>query len=263
MNTLLTSWQWSAGSLALLLLICGAYGWLWKARWGEKAGIFCAALLLMVLCLFSPLAVLSEHYLFSAHMAVHVVLLLLVGPLLVLSLPPFRTRTTQVLLAKPWLGWVAGIGTMWFWHLPFVFHRMMTHGSGLPLHRLETLSLIVAGMVFSYPVLGASRKMHPLGGVLYLGAACLCCSLLGLLITFAPAGLYHHYLAMHDGYGLNRLIQNGWGLSEETDQQAAGLIMWVPCCMIYLAGALLLLKQWFEENELRSAIESFTKKSTL
>jgi cytochrome c oxidase assembly factor CtaG len=264
----MTSWQWNAGGLSVLALVCIAYAWLYRTQRPKRPGIFAAAVLLLALCFFSPLAVLSEHYLFSAHMSVHVMLLLLVGPLLVMALPhllpPGWQRAAHALSARPWLGWAAGIGVMWFWHLPGVFNAMMAHGSGAAwMHGAETLSLLVAGVMFSYPLIGASRRMHPLSGVLYLGTACVCCSLLGLMITFAPVGIYHHYLAMHDRFGLNAVISDRWSLSAADDQQAAGLIMWVPCCMIYAAGALLLLRRWFAVKELHDSINSFSKKSTL
>jgi len=56
-------------------------------------------------------------------------------------------------------------------------------------------------------------------------------------------------MAMNDEYGFNNIIKNKWGISSEMDQQIAGLIMWVPCCFIYLTAAMVLLKKWFKEKE--------------
>jgi cytochrome c oxidase assembly factor CtaG len=100
-------------------------------------------------------------------------------------------------------------------------------------------------MLFCWPLAGPVPRyhIHPLQGVLYLFTACITCSLLGLLITFAPLGTYHHYLDM-DAM-MHSTGSGPWGLSRAADQQAAGLIMWVPCCFIYLAGCLLLLQRWF------------------
>ena len=74
-------------------------------------------------------------------------------------------------------------------------------------------------------------------------------ALLGLLITFTPTNTYHHFLSMQDDYGLNKIILNDWGLTQSIDQQAAGLIMWVPCCLIYVTGAMYLLVDWFKQKE--------------
>ncbi len=48
---------------------------------------FISALLLIIVCIDSPLYFIGENYLFSAHMIVHVLLLLIAGPLLVASIP--------------------------------------------------------------------------------------------------------------------------------------------------------------------------------
>jgi len=141
---------------------------------------------------------------------------------------------------------------------------MMRHDiAGHTLHVVETVSIIVSGMIFSYPVVARHRKIHTMAGVLYLFSACTFCSLLGLMITFAPAGVYYHYLAADDVYHLNAVIMNDWQISHVADQQAAGLIMWVPCCMIYVSGALYLLKQWFDEKEYRAPLQTMAKKTTV
>ena len=38
-------------------------------------------------------------------------------------------------------------------------------------------------------------------------------------------------------------------MSAGTDQQAAGLIMWVPCCLIYLTASMAILITWFDKKE--------------
>jgi cytochrome c oxidase assembly factor CtaG len=53
---------------------------------------------------------------------------------------------------------------------------------------------------------------------------------------------------MHDQYGLNKMILKS-GITQSVDQQAAGLIMWVPCCLIYVTGAMYLLLHWFKQKE--------------
>jgi putative membrane protein len=198
----------------------------------------------------------------SAHMVVHVLLLLVVGPLLVLSLLPGKKQfATFFLYLKnhPVVGWLTGLGMMWFWHVPVVFNSAMAdvhqHSFSLiPL--LESLSLVAAGVLFAAPVLhpNSEYRMDALSGVVYLFTACIGCSLLGLLITFAPGGTYHHFLSRHDDFGFNQIILRA-GITQATDQQAAGLIMWVPCCLLYVSGALHLLVQWFGQKEMPSPIK--------
>jgi len=139
---------------------------------------------------------------------------------------------------------------MWCWHIPALFDASFTGMSGftiMPL--LHAGTMLLAGMLFSWPLVGPfpETHIHPLSGIIYLSTACISCSLLGLLITFAPINTFHHY-------GMARSLMNGrlsnpWGFSAATDQQAAGLIMWVPCCFVYLSGCLYLLQRWFAAKD--------------
>lgn len=255
MKNLLSYWQWDYGSLTGLMLLLIIYLLIWQRYSAAKLLPLLSAVGLLALCLFSSLALLSSDYLFSIHMVVHVVILLIVAPLLVLALPDQLPRMLQrfftVVRLHPWLSWICGVGIMWFWHVPAVFNRMMDHSGAFHevLHNCETISLIAAGMIFSYPVLRERDKMHPLASVIYLSSACVFCSLLGLMITFAPPGLYYHFLSSQDPLQLNTVIQRQWHISRADDQQAAGLIMWVPCCMIYVGASLYLLLNWFSERQ--------------
>lgn len=58
---------------------------------------------------------------------------------------------------------------------------------------------------------------------------------LGALLTFSRRPLYPHYAARAPELGLDVLL----------DQQLAGLVMWVPACLPYLAGAVWLLAREF------------------
>ena len=252
MNSFWAYWQIDFTSAALLLLLL-CFGIATKA---VRNACFWSAFVIAAICLFSPLHLLSSHYLFSAHMTVHVLLLLVIGPLLVLSLPQKESKLSSFfsfLKQHPVAGWLTGLGAMWFWHVPLVFNAAMaeahqSHFSIIAL--LETASLVLAGVLFAAPVLHPDKtyRIDALSGVVYLFTACIGCSLLGLLITFAPGGTYHHFLSRHDGVGLNQIIL-GAGLTQAIDQQAAGLIMWVPCCLLYVTGALYLLVQWFGQKE--------------
>jgi putative membrane protein len=253
MIEVLTYWNLDLSSLILFLIIVFFIVAI-KAYLNKKT--FISAISLLIICLFSPLHILSSHYLFSAHMIVHVILLLLIGPLLLASLSAEHKRFGHIfsfLKCYPIAGWLSGIGLMWFWHIPAIFNSAMSSMNYLSFNIMsiiEALSLIVAGALFSAPVLHPNKdyRVDVMSGVVYLFTACIGCSLLGLLITFAPAETYHHFLSMHDLYGLNRIIlQNG--ITQIIDQQAAGLIMWVPCCLIYVTGAMYLLIQWFNHKE--------------
>ena len=82
--------HWDLNPAALLLAagLAAAYWWLAGGRWQARAGYYASGLALFLLAELSPLHYLGMHALFSAHMVVHIVVLLLSGPLLVLGLPP-------------------------------------------------------------------------------------------------------------------------------------------------------------------------------
>ncbi|WP_347158926.1 cytochrome c oxidase assembly protein [Pontibacter chitinilyticus] len=255
------NWLLDPGVLLLFIAISGLYFLLSGGKWQKGAGLYFAGLILMLLVQSSPLHFLAMHYLFSAHMVGHIVLLLLCAPLLVLGLPQqpgakagrAMTGISEVLSHWPWLGWLCGIGVMWFWHIPAVFDTAFPATQATAFSMVPVLhvgSLLLAGMLFAWPLLGPlpEQRINPLVGVVYLFTACVGCSLLGLLITFAPLGIYHHYLSI-DPFGFASQIRNGWGITTEADQQAAGLIMWVPCCFIYLSGSLYLLHTWLTAKE--------------
>ena len=166
----------------------------------------------------------------------------------------------------PFLCWLAGVGVMWLWHVPAIYNQLFVmHGAMTAVHHMNVLSyihmlsLLIAGMLFCLPVINpySTYRLTPLFGVLYLTSACVGCSLLGLFITFAPAGTFTHYISMNANDSMLSLIRNNWNISAAADQQAGGLIMWVPCCFIYLSAAMVLLLKWFDtRNEVSSIINT-------
>ena len=66
--------------------------------------------------------------------------------------------------------------------------------------------------------------------------------LLGALMTFARVPWY-------PAYGSTALA---WGISPLQDQQLAGMVMWAPAGLIYLAATLALLSAWLRAAERRA-----------
>ena len=263
METVPIIYQWHFDPSILVLAICIIYLYYRIAGFRQQKNLVCfwTAICLFLLLEFSPLHFLGMHYYFSAHMITHVVSLLICGPLLVISIPnknpspkPKNLEILSSLLYKhAWLAWFAGVGIMWFWHIPAVFDASFTamndHFSVIPL--LHAGSMLLAGMLFSWPLFGPFKNyhIHALSGIVYLFTACVSCSLLGLLITFAPLNTFHYYTSLSASMNMNG--PNPWGLSVKSDQQAAGLIMWVPCCFVYLTCCIYLLQRWFRESDIQ------------
>jgi cytochrome c oxidase assembly factor CtaG len=253
MEPIIYHWHFDLLILLFIAALIGLYALISRFRYRLNNFCFWIAILIFFITECSPLDYLGMHYYFSVHMIGHVVILLICGPLLVMSIPHrpslfvlnTLTQVSGYLASHAWLAWFAGVGIMWFWHIPpvfdFSFAAMNSSFGFFPL--LHAGSMLIGGILFSWPLFGPFRdkRIHPLAGVVYLFTACISCSLLGLLITFAPAGTYHHYVDM-------TIMGNPWNISRQQDQEAAGLIMWVPCCFVYLGGCIFLLLRWFSER---------------
>jgi cytochrome c oxidase assembly factor CtaG len=90
-----------------------------------------------------------------------------------------------------------------------------------------------------------SGRIAPLHGVVYLFASCAACTVLGIILTFAPVTVCAAYLHPVDRLGITPMIEGTWGMTPPRDQQAGGLIMWVPMCLVYLCAIFGQLARWY------------------
>jgi putative membrane protein len=243
-------------------------------RFHKKSYLYFSGVLLFLLSTLSPLSFLAKYYLFSAHMLKHIIILLIVPPMLVSSTNPdflrkfFKNkmpRSTGKFLFYPIVSWTLGVGSMWVWHIPSLYLEM--EKSPL-LQLLQMISLLILGVIFIYPVYTpiSFRKLHPLQCSLYLFTACVGCTVLGILITFAPAGIYTTGTTIGNNPAVLNLIKDQWGINSSTDQQMGGLIMWVPACFVYLSNVLIIISKWYRLSEHDISIdddELLTKKLKL
>ena len=234
-----------------------------------RAVVYVLGVGILCLSLVSPLDPLGDTYLFSAHMLQHLLLILVVSPLLLLGLTPERVadwvkspyvRRAADVLGSPAMGWCSNMLMMLVWHLPVLYNAA---NRSVSVHIVEHLCFLVTGCMFWWPIFTPLRaeRMRPGSAMLYLFGAAVVSTLLGILITFLPVGLYEPYLHPVDELGALGLIRNTWGISAVEDQKLAGLLMWVPGCMIYFVVMLLELGRWFQTPEadkqaLRAAQES-------
>ncbi len=151
-------------------------------------------------------------------------------------------------LAHPLLTWLCGGVAMWLWHWPPLYDLAL-HAPAA--HLAEHVSLLLLGTVFWWPVIAPTEhsRLQPLLAVVYLFTGCVGCTVLGIVITFAPTGLYPAYLAPADPLGILPLVRDGWGLTAQLDQQLGGLLMWIPACLIYLSGIIAVLARWYGSPE--------------
>lgn len=202
--------------------------------------------------------------LFSAHVVQHLILMLIAPPLLVLGAPmlallwalPLRTRRVLArwwnqrrllrpvmgLLFEPVVAWALAIAALTVWHLPALYQSALQH----PLvHAMEHLSFLGTGFLFWSVLLrpDRARRLDYGAAVLYSFTAGLPSSLLGALLTFAGRPLYP---IQSSGTSL-------WGMTPLEDQQLAGLIMWMPGGLVYLAAAASCFVLWHRSDEERAS----------
>jgi putative membrane protein len=137
---------------------------------------------------------------------------------------------------------------MWLWHWPPLYNAAL---ASEPIHIVEHLAFLLTATIFWWPVMGPIEELRlaPLGAVVYIFGACVAHTALAILLTFAPLGLYPAYLQPLDTLHVLPLIREGWGLTPSADQQWAGLLMWVPSCLVYLSVLLGTLTHWYQTPE--------------
>ncbi len=175
-----------------------------------------------VLAFVSPLCAMTVA-LFSARSLHHLVVLGVLAPALALAFPIRRLPLG--------LSFAALSAALWLWHLPLVYTAAWDSAA---IYWLMQAALILPAWAFwsgltRRPDLGHALWLVPLVGQM---------GLLGALLTFAPRPFYLEHLAQAERFGLSAL----------SDQQLAGLVMWVPG-MLPLAGlsALMLWHAWQRE----------------
>jgi putative membrane protein len=249
------------------LVIVGLVGAIWLYARGlarsrvvhrRRAWCFAGAMLAIAVALVSPLDALSGS-LASAHMTQHILLLLVAGPLLVLSAPAgtllrgmpepglralgrWRARPRLAVPLRPFrdpvVAWVLGVGTLWFWHASVPYEAAVDDSL---VHALEHATFLLTSVLFWASIAGIRARRAGNTGfamILVLGMA-IQSVFLAALITFATTPWYSVYAT----------TTRVWGLPPLQDQQLAGVIMWVPGGVVYVAAGLAMLVAWLREAE--------------
>jgi cytochrome c oxidase assembly factor CtaG len=249
-------WSWTSPVWLVVALAAVGYGSVARGANRREWGMFLCGMAMLAAAFVSPVGVLADGYLFSAHMVQHLILLLVVPACVVLALPKdaaaewFKRPSLDRIgrwLSTPSLGWILGVGAMWFWHVPALCSAA-TQQTGLGIAR--DASLLFAGLAFWWPVFAPVERyrLHPLSGIAYLFSACLGCTLLGIYITFSPVSVCPVFANPVDRIGILNGLYNA-GLTPGVDQHLGGLMMWVPPCILYVAAIINLLCRWYSTTD--------------
>ena len=194
-----------------------------------------------------PMHDLSDFYLFSVHMAQHLLLTLVLPPLLIAGLPAWLVepavrravgRAVGRVLTHPVVAGVLFSVSLLVWHTAPAYDLMMRDHD---VHVVTHLMFIAAATIMWWPVMSPTPLLPRLGpgmGMLYLFLVQLPMQLLGAIITFADQPIYTWYLS----------APRTWGLSPLDDQQLGGLLMWVPGNLWIWGAMSVLFFQWAKQE---------------
>lgn len=201
-----------------------------------------------------PLDPLSAWFL-SAHMAQHLLLMVIAAPLLLLGTPLRVARQSGVpalerlaawlahsravkVMVWPPAAWSAYAAVLVGSHFSPLYEAALEHPA---VHVLEHALYLAAALLFWSPVVGLDPSPWRMGyglRVLYVAAALPVQSLLGVAIFAARRPLYPHYAIASAVRGTPVLA----------DQQAGGLVMWLGGGLPVIAAMLAIAAAWAAED---------------
>jgi putative membrane protein len=225
-----------------------ARGWLEvrPERW--RTASWMTALALVFLSLNGPLHTLSDEYLFSAHMAQHMLLMLITPPLLILGLPPalirraIENRTVRRagrFLTHPTVAFVAYNLVFVGWHFPAAYNAALENHD---LHIVQHLMFMATAVMMWWPVVAPVAELEriPDGPLLmmYVFALGIPTTILSAFITMSDEVFYPFYEAAP------RISS----LSVQEDQRLGGLLMWIPGMLIFWVAISAVWFRWTREE---------------
>ena len=257
-GSLWTHWHGHPDALVGLAVVEGAYllgvGPL-RERFGlaessdpRQVATFTAGVLVILVSLVSPIHVLADGFLFSAHMLQHVMLTLVAPPLLILGTPDWLIRP---LLRPNWAFRLARLAThpliafaafniiFSIWHIPAVYHTSVTNHA---VHIGEHLLFIGTAVLMWWPITSVMPELprisYPfqMGYLFLLSVAQI---IVFAIITFAKEPLYEFYVSAPRISALSPLF----------DQQVGAIIMKIGGGAIFMTLLVIIFFRWFNQEE--------------
>jgi cytochrome c oxidase assembly factor CtaG len=102
---------------------------------------------------------------------------------------------------------------------------------------------LLAGFLFYWPLMSTrpeTPQLSPPVKCVYLFLQTIPAGIIGALITYAGPGLYPHY---------EEASVRPWGIDLKTDQEIAGLIMWVGMNTLFLGLITVIFLRWAGREE--------------
>lgn len=253
--------SWTFDPLALVAITGAAFLYYRRTRTLASRGqpvaawrqwLFGLGLALLAFALFSPIDAVGEETFFFVHMTQHVI----VGELAPLAIvagltgpilrPVLQFRVVQGLraLAHPLVAWPLWALNLYIWHLPTLYESALT---STPLHAMEHICFLTAGILFWAPVLEplpAPRWFGSGAKLLYIVAARFASMVLANVLIWQDGPIYASYEHATDP----------WGISAAADQGLAGSTMMIVDSIVTIAAIAWLFLKLASEGERRQEL---------
>ena len=199
---------------------------------------------------------------FSSHMAQHELLMLIGAPLMIVGRPilpwlwalPDRVRPAAASglqnralaglwrwLTLPALAWAVHGAVVWLWHAP-VFYEAALESEAV--HAFQHATFVGTAVLFWWGLIYGRYGRAAYGAsALFVFVTMMHTGALGALFAFSTSPYYPLYGERASAAGIDAV----------SDQQLAGLYMWVPSGIVLTVFGLALMLAWLSESERRSA----------
>lgn len=241
--------------LLVLLIAFVVYSLILKTGISQRL-YFAAALITLFIIVGSSFESWGDWGLHTPSMVLHILAIIVLPIFLWQSAPAdfgfrFFTNSPVAIISA----WILAAVAMWSSH--FISASQIAAETGVTLcgittspdswamvipSGLLTVVLIFAGVIFAQPVFHPNSKyrMHAMQAALYLFLSCTSCVVLGMWVTFTATGS-----SFADPGVEVHIFGYSWLVSHLADQQLAGLMMWVPACLIHTVAILDRLYDYF------------------
>ena len=214
----------------------------------RQIATFTLGVLVILFALLSPLHVLSDQYLFSAHMLQHVMLTLVAPPLLILGTPDWLLRPLLRpdavfrlvrVFTHPVVAFALFNIVFSLWHIPTLYNLSVTNHL---IHIAEHLLFMTAAVLMWWPLVSTMPELPRLSYALqmiYLFLLSIAQLIVFGPITFAPTPLYEWYVE----------APRIWAISAVGDQQIGAIIMKMGGGAIFLGLIVAIFFRWYRSEE--------------
>ena len=138
----------------------------------------------------------------------------------------------------PFDAWLIHGVAIWIWHIPTLFQAGLESES---VHALQHFTFMGSALLFWWTIIYPARRSARGMSIVYLFTTAVHTGVLGALITIARSPWYPRYAERAAAFGLTPL----------GDQSLAGMVMWIPASVAYLIAALLIVRQWLSDSDVK------------